>query len=59
MLEVEACAGAGRTVAIKASEGGILIFEAEPYEPERPAPARDEIERALTELVEGCQVSGG
>jgi 5S rRNA maturation endonuclease (ribonuclease M5) len=49
-----------RWLTIKRGDGGeILLFEAAPYEPQREAPARDEIEQALRDLVEGCQVPGG
>jgi hypothetical protein len=36
--------------------GGILLFEAAPYEPQRDAPVRDEVEVALWQWIEGgCQ----
>jgi hypothetical protein len=40
----------------RGEEGGILLFEAAPYEPQRDAPVRDELEVALWEWIEGgCQ----
>jgi 5S rRNA maturation endonuclease (ribonuclease M5) len=51
---------AERWLTIKKGDGGeILLFEAAPYEPQRDAPVRDEVEEALRDLVEGCQVPGG
>jgi hypothetical protein len=45
---------APRWLTIKPDEdGGIMLSEAAPYEPERPTPVQDALEEALRELVEG------